>query len=166
MVYVTHDQVEALTLGDRVAVLSGGELQQLGTPDEIYRRPANRFVARFIGSPSMNVFPGRLEDGALRAGPFLFSPAPESKSLRGREPSRSGSGRSTFRDAQPRHTSAQVEVLEVAGSETFVHLVADGETLIARVASHRRPETGETVRVSADSEHAYFFDAATGEGLE
>ena len=69
MVYVTHDQVEALTLGDRVAVLRGGELQQLGTPDEIYRRPANRFVATFIGSPAMNVFPGRLEDGDLPRGP-------------------------------------------------------------------------------------------------
>jgi ABC-type sugar transport system ATPase subunit len=57
-------------------------------------------------------------------------------------------------------------VLEVAGSETFLHLTADGETLIARVPSHRRPETGETVRVSADANHAYFFDAASGEGLE
>ena len=165
MVYVTHDQVEALTLGDRVAVLRDGELQQLGTPDEIYRRPANRFVARFIGSPAMNVFPGRLEDGALRAGPFVFSPAPENGSLRGRE-IEVGVRPEHVNVTKTRGTRAEVQVLEVAGSETFLHLVADGDTLIARVPSHRRPETGDTVRVSADADHAYFFDASTGEGLD
>ena len=164
MVYVTHDQVEALTLGDRVAVLRDGELQQLGTPDEIYRRPANRFVARFIGSPAMNVFPGRLEDGALRAGPFVFSPAPENGSLRGRE-IEVGVRPEHVNVTKTQGTRAEVLVLEVAGSETFLHLVADGDTLIARVPSHRRPETGDTVRVSADANHAYFFDAETGEGL-
>ena len=164
MIYVTHDQVEALTLGDRVAVLRDGELQQLGPPDEIYRRPANRFVAHFIGSPAMNFFPGRLEDGALRAGPFLFSPVPDKDSLRGRE---------LEVGIRPEHvhvtsssgTPAEVQVLEVAGSETYVHLVADGETLVARVPSQRRPETGDTVRLSADPDNAYFFDAKTGVSL-
>jgi multiple sugar transport system ATP-binding protein len=164
MVYVTHDQVEALTLGDRVAVLRDGELQQLGTPDEIYRRPANRFVARFIGSPAMNVFPGRLEDGALRAGPFVFSPAPENGSLRGRQ-IEVGVRPEHVHVTKSRGIRAEVQVLEVAGSETFIHLVADGDSLIARVPSHRRPQTGDTVRVSADADHAYFFDAETGEGL-
>ncbi len=164
MIYVTLDQVEALTLGDRVAVLRDGELQQLGPPDEIYRRPANRFVAHFIGSPAMNFFPGRLEDGALRAGPFLFSPAPTNDSLSGRE---------LEVGIRPEHvlvtsssgTPAQVQVLEVAGSETYVHLVADGETLVARVPSQRRPETGDTVLLSADPDNAYFFDAKTGDSL-
>ncbi len=165
MVYVTHDQVEALTLGDRVAVLRDGELQQLGTPDEIYRRPANRFVGTFIGSPAMNVFPGRHDDGALRAGPFVFTPAPENGALRGRE-IEVGVRPEHVHVTKSRGTRAEVQVLEVAGSETFLHLVAEGDTLIARVPSHRRPETGETVRVSADVGHAYFFDAATGEGLE
>ena len=164
MVYVTHDQVEALTLGDRVAVLRNGELQQLGTPDEIYLRPANRFVARFIGSPAMNLFRGRFEDGALRAGPFVFSPAPEEGHLRKRE-IEVGVRPEHVRVTRSRGERARVHVLEVAGSETFLHLVADGEPLIARVPSHRRPEAGETVRVSADLDHAYFFDAATGEGL-
>jgi ABC-type sugar transport system ATPase subunit len=77
MVYVTHDQVEALTLGDRVAVLNEGVLQQLGAPDDVYRRPANRFVARFIGSPAMNLFPAERVDGSLRAGPFLFEARPD-----------------------------------------------------------------------------------------
>jgi multiple sugar transport system ATP-binding protein len=161
MIYVTHDQVEALTLGDRVAVLSDGELQQLGTPDEIYRRPANRFVARFIGSPAMNLFRGKIEDGALRAGPFVFSPAPEL----GRQELEVGVRPEHVRVTKSRGEPAEVQVLEVAGSESFLHLVADGESLIARVPSHERPEAGETVRVSADLAHAYFFDAETGEGL-
>jgi ABC-type sugar transport system ATPase subunit len=165
MVYVTHDQVEALTLGDRVAVLRDGELQQLGTPDEIYRRPANRFVATFIGSPAMNVFPGKVEDGALRAGPFVFSPPPQNGSLSGRE-IEVGVRPEHVNVTKSRGTPAEVLVLEVAGSETFLHLTAGGDMLIARVPSHRRPQTGETVRVSADADHAYFFDATTGEGLE
>ena len=98
MIYVTHDQVEALTLGDRVAVLRDGELQQLGPPDEIYRRPANRFAAQFIGSPAMNFFPGLVDDGVFRAGPFEFSPVPGSGSLRDRKlevgnPARARAGR-------------------------------------------------------------------------
>jgi ABC-type sugar transport system ATPase subunit len=164
MVYVTHDQIEALTLGDRVAVLRDGELQQLGVPDEIYRQPANRFVARFIGSPAMNLFRGRFEDGVLRAGPFVFSPAPEERRL-GRREIEVGVRPEHVRVTRSRGERAQVQVLEVAGSETFLHLVAGGDSLIARVPSHRRPEAGETVRVSADLAHAYFFDAATGEGL-
>ena len=164
MVYVTHDQVEALTLGDRVAVLRGGELQQVGTPDEVYRRPANLFVARFIGSPAMNVFPGRLDAGELRAGPFVFSPAPENGSLHGRE-IEVGVRPEHVNVTKTRGTRAEVHVVEVAGSETYVHLVANGESLIARVPSHRRPQTGDTVRLSADPDHAYFFDGATGESL-
>lgn len=165
MVYVTHDQVEALTLGDRVAVLRDGELQQVGTPDDVYRRPANLFVARFIGSPAMNVFRGQLEAGDLRAGPFVFSPTPENGSLHGRE-IEVGVRPEHVHVTRSRGTRAEVHVVEVAGSETFVHLVANGETLIARVPSHRRPNTGDTVRVSADDGHAYFFDATTGESLE
>ena len=164
MIYVTHDQVEALTLGDRVAVLRDGELQQLGPPDEVYRRPANRFVAQFIGSPAMNFFPGRLEDGGLRAGPFLFSPIPGRDSLQGRE-LEVGIRPEHVHVTRSRGTRAQVQVLEVAGSETFVHLVADGKTLVARVPSQRRPETGETVRLSAAADHLYLFDGATGESL-
>ena len=110
----------------------------------------------------MNVFPGRLDDGALRAGPFVFTPAPENGALRGRE-IEVGVRPEHVHVTKSRGTRAEVQVLEVAGSETFLHLVADGDALIARVPSHRRPETGETVRVSADVGHAYFFDAATGE---
>jgi ABC-type sugar transport system ATPase subunit len=73
MVYVTHDQIEALTMGDRVAVLHRGSIQQLDDPDEVYRRPANRFVARFIGSPAMNLLPAAVDDAVVRAPPFTFA---------------------------------------------------------------------------------------------
>ena len=75
MIYVTHDQVEALTLGDRVAVLNEGVLQQVATPTEIYRRPVNRFVGTFIGSPAMNVLPLENVDGVYHAGPFVLGHA-------------------------------------------------------------------------------------------
>ena len=75
MIYVTHDQVEALTLGDRVAVLNEGVLQQVATPNEIYRRPVNRFVGTFIGSPAMNVLPLENVDGVFHAGPFVLGHA-------------------------------------------------------------------------------------------
>ena len=75
MVYVTHDQVEALTLGDRVAVLNEGVLQQVASPTEIYRRPVNRFVGTFIGSPAMNVLPLENVEGVYHAGPFVLGQA-------------------------------------------------------------------------------------------
>jgi ABC-type sugar transport system ATPase subunit len=112
----------------------------------------------------MNLFRGRFEDGALRAGPFVFSPAPDEPWLRGREVE-VGVRPEHVHVTRSRGERAQVQVLEVAGSESFLHLVANGESLIARVPSHRRPEVDETVRVSADLDHAYFFDATTGEGL-
>ncbi len=147
MIYVTHDQVEALTLGDRVAVLRDGELQQLGPPDEVYRRPANRFVAQFIGSPAMNFFPGRLEDGGLRAGPFLFAPIPAKGLPPGARGSRSGSGRSTSASHASRGTRAR-------GASPRGRWKRDlrppgrGREDAGRAScrSQRRPETGETVR--------------------
>jgi multiple sugar transport system ATP-binding protein len=165
MVYVTHDQVEALTMGHRVAVLRDGVVQQVGSPDEIYEKPTNRFVGSFIGSPAMNLFPARIEDGALRAGPFAFE-----------QPAMNGaiSGRRLEAGIRPEHlrvssggegVPAEVRVVEVAGSETYLHLAANGSTLIARVGTRLRPEIGSTVGVHADASHVYLFDAATGMAL-
>ncbi len=169
MIYVTHDQVEALTLGSRVAVLEEGVLQQVGTPDDVYRRPANRFVARFIGSPAMNVMPAVVADGALRAGPFTFEPPPAAEELAGR-PLELG--------IRPEHVEiatdgagdpAQVEVVETAGNETLVYVASAGRTLVARVPPDLRLEVGASVRVSASARNLYLFDAETGvtlQGLE
>jgi ABC-type sugar transport system ATPase subunit len=113
MLYVTHDQVEALTLGDRVAVLERGCLQQLATPHELYQRPANRFVAGFIGSPPMNFLPARLLPGARAGAEAVAGVRPESVTLA--PPDAAGS------------LAATVETVEVLGHETLVHLQLAGE---------------------------------------
>jgi multiple sugar transport system ATP-binding protein len=165
MVYVTHDQVEALTLGSRVAVLEEGVLQQVGTPDEIYRRPANRFVARFVGSPAMNLLPAVLDDGALRAGPFVFD-RPSAAALDDR-PLEVGIRPEHFALAgEGAGAPARVEVVETAGNETLVHVSAGGQTLVARVPPDVRVEVGENVRVAASAHHVYVFDAETGVALQ
>ena len=162
MVYVTHDQVEALTLGKRVAVLDQGVLQQVGSPDDIYRRPANRFVGRFVGNPAMNLMPASLDDGALRAGPFAFEPAPTADGL---------SERPLELGVRPEHVdvssdgvgaSARVEVVETAGNETLVHVRAGERELVARVPPELRLEVGANVGVSASARNVYIFDAETG----
>jgi multiple sugar transport system ATP-binding protein len=165
MVYVTHDQVEALTLGDRVAVLYEGAVEQVGPPDDIYRQPANRFVARFIGSPSMNIIPAVLDGGVLHAGPFVFEPQPAFEVVAGRQ----------FElGIRPEHVEitvdgaghpAEVDVVEIAGSETLVYVTADGHTLVARVSPELRLEVGTTVRIAASARNLYFFDTETGAAL-
>jgi len=161
MVYVTHDQVEALTMGDRVAVLSQGVLQQVDVPDAVYRRPANRFVATFVGSPAMNILSARDEGGRLRAGPFVFDRPPGTD------------GRPVEVGIRPEHLAlvadgapAQVEVVEVAGNEAFLHLDAGGTRLVARVGPEHRPAAGSTVALAvAVPGSVHIFDAETGEAL-
>jgi ABC-type sugar transport system ATPase subunit len=115
MVYVTHDQVEAMTLADRVAILNGGRLQQVGTPDELYHDPANRFVAAFIGSPAMSFLEG-IEPGRVW----------------GVRPHEVLIGEAAKRLDTPTHT-AVVEVVETLGFERYVHLKLAGQRLVARV---------------------------------
>jgi ABC-type sugar transport system ATPase subunit len=164
MVYVTHDQLEALTLGSRVAVLDDGVLQQVGSPEAIYVAPANRFVARFVGSPAMNILPARIDDGRMHAGPFELE-APATAAL---------AGRRLEAGVRPEHlevatdsgeTNARVEVVESAGNETFVHVSAGDGRLVARVPPERRFEVGAGVRVSASPRRVYLFDADTGATL-
>ncbi len=165
MLYVTHDQVEALTLGQRVAVLRDGIIQQVGTPDEIYRRPVNRFVARFVGSPAMNILPIVLDDGALWVGPARLE-----------IPSHTGrlDGRSLELGIRPEHVRvdvnghgarAVVDVLENAGPETYLYLSLGGYQLVARVDSELGATLGRTVFVRIPGRDAYLFDADTGQTL-
>ncbi len=158
MVYVTHDQVEALTMGDRVAVLSDGVLQQVGEPDEVYRRPANRFVATFVGSPAMNILPAERDGDRMRAGPFTLDRPP-------------GVGdRAVEIGIRPEHLAlvpegapAVVEVVEIAGNETFIHLDAGGIRLVARVGPEQRPAVGSTVALAVTIPgRVHVFDADTG----
>jgi len=136
IVYVTHDQVEAMTLADRIAVLKGGRMQQVGSPLELYDQPANRFVAGFIGSPSMS-FLERVEPGVV------LGVRPQDVAL--------GEGAH----------EAEVDVVETMGFESFVHLRVSGDPLVARVEGPP-PERGRT-RVAF--RRTYRFDPASGARL-
>jgi ABC-type sugar transport system ATPase subunit len=153
MLYVTHDQVEALTLGSRVAVLGDGRLQQVGTPLDVYRRPANRFVATFVGTPAMNIWP--VVDG--RAGPFpLDVGSPDGRLDAGIRPEHVALGG---------EIPARVDVVEEAGSETVVYLLSDGHQVVARVGAETRVEHGDTVGLAFRREHVHLFDGDSGVAL-
>ncbi len=176
MLYVTHDQVEALTLGDRVAVLRDGAVEQVGSPDELYQKPATRFVARFVGSPSMNLLSATISDGALRAGPFLLplpatldaarAPALE-VGLRPEHLQVEGEQRLNKAAAAGKLVEARGEILSVepAGNETFVHVHSDGHRLVLRSAPDVAARVGDSVTVQADSAAAHVFDVASGRAL-
>jgi ABC-type sugar transport system ATPase subunit len=148
MLYVTHDQVEALTLGDRVAVLERGRLQQLATPQELYARPANRFVAGFIGSPPMNFLPARLLSAAHADDGVVAGVRPESVSLVA----------ANAADA----LAATVESVELLGHETLVHvrLSAADVRWVTREPGSTLLRPGERVglRVSAAATHLFAED--------
>jgi len=147
IVYVTHDQVEAMTMGERIAVLSRGELQQVGTPEEIYARPANTFVATFIGTPGMNLI--RDSDGKT-----LLGFRPEDGALGAPD----GAAR-----------AGSVALVERLGSETLVHVRLDaGETVVCRLrgAGAAAPQAEARVGVSFAGDRTHAFDAATGRRIE
>jgi multiple sugar transport system ATP-binding protein len=152
MLYVTHDQTEALMLGDRIAVLSAGRLQQVGPPADIYRRPANTFVATFVGTPKMNLY----DVGEGRAGPFRLDGAPAGRLRAGVRPEHVRLGGDV---------DAEVRLVESAGSETYLHLAAAGHTLVARVAGDVPAAPGDRLAVGVRPEDVYFFDAETGEAV-
>jgi multiple sugar transport system ATP-binding protein len=137
-VYVTHDQTEAMTLGDRIAVMRDGVLQQVGEPDELYNRPRNVFVAGFIGAPAMNFLPGEITDGSLRF-PLATVPVPRRSAAGGAAPPRDGQvvvgiRPEDFEDAQiagdrrgGTHVTALIDVLESTGSDVYAHISLDGD---------------------------------------
>jgi len=172
--YVTHDQVEAMTLGDRLVVLDGGRIQQVGRPIDVYRAPANKFVAGFIGTPPMNFLDGRLErehDGLVFvSGASRISLAPE------RRPDPAvASGESVtlgvrpedlaLADAQgPATISGQLVLAEVLGATTHLHVEVGDRRLIAAVPSGPSPAPGGAVSLSIDPRWLHFF-AADGSSL-
>jgi sn-glycerol 3-phosphate transport system ATP-binding protein len=184
-IYVTHDQVEAMTLGDRIAVLNRGLLQQLGTPDEVFDRPANLFVAAFMGSPPMNLLRGRVERGLLRAGTLRLEMAdvPDGEVVVGFRPESLG-----LTGGGGPGLDMQVEVVEPLGTETLVHGSTEGElvrpeetlgegdslpalagtraAIAARLGPRERPVTGERVRLELDVAGIHLFDGGTGQALD
>ena len=163
IVFVTHDQVEAMTMADRIVIMKDGHIQQVGTPDEVYRKPANMFVARFIGAPSMNMLPGKLTaDGVmLDSGQML--------------PFGKGAGRGDVLlgvrpddlhpdDAHP-IVSGKVTVREPLGPETLIYVDTPGGDVIAKADGRTPPAVGTTVGLGADVSDLHLFDLETGKAL-
>jgi multiple sugar transport system ATP-binding protein len=148
-IYVTHDQVEAMTMGDRIAVMNQGVLQQLGTPEEVYTSPVNVFVAGFIGSPAMNLVPASLLDG-VGGSDRIVGFRPEHVHV--------GNGRA---DAIP--FEGRVDVVEYLGDEQLVHITRKDTPLQAKLPVDERLNVGEQRAFSVDRDKLFLFDKETQE---
>ncbi|MFF0528159.1 ABC transporter ATP-binding protein [Nocardia amikacinitolerans] len=174
-VYVTHDQVEAMTMGDRVAVLKDGLLQQCATPRDLYRDPANAFVAGFMGSPAMNMFTLPVSDGVVALGghvlpvPRSVSDAAEGNVVVGIRPEHFELGTGLGKEG----IQMEVDVVEELGSDAYIYgrtisegqINGAGETIVARADWRNPPAKGTRLKLSTSPEHTYFFSAADGRRL-
>jgi multiple sugar transport system ATP-binding protein len=166
-IYVTHDQVEAMTLADRVVVLNRGVIQQVGTPMQLYRRPENQFVAGFIGSPAMNFLEGQLVRGAAglvarsaAGAEFAFTAGPEARE-----------GQAVTIGLRPEHMlldgdgsalTGVVDYVEPTGGQTFVHLDVGGQTIVVVVSGAVDVDADAKLTVRVAPHDVHVFDAATG----
>ena len=174
MIYVTHDQIEAMTLADRIAVMRGGLIQQLGRPQDIYNRPTNRFVAGFLGSPGMNFIDGAVEgagdDKIFKAGDVAIPlrtyknerAVPTGQGVFGIRPEHIALNMGTD---WPVGFTSPVEIVEPMGSDTLVWTRLGGQPLSVRVPTERAPQTGDEVVIGFDPLRASLFDAATDERI-
>jgi multiple sugar transport system ATP-binding protein len=162
-IYVTHDQIEAMTLAHRVALLEGGKLQQLDTPAKIYNEPANLFVAQFIGSPPMNIVHGALDDGTFVAGENRLKteiPGTRNQVALGVRPEDCSIGQ-TGND----RINGSIYTTELIGDHALVTAKADGAMLTIKAPKDFMGTVGAPVGINLASGHLYFFDAETGRRL-
>jgi len=178
MVYVTHDQVEAMTMGDRIVVMLDGVVQQIATPTELYGNPANRFVAGFIGSPPMNFVEGSVsvDNGAMQfvGGAISLEVDPAHRAV-----IEAHSSSDVVLGIRPEHIlenagqvaiagrslTATVDLVEPLGAETYLYLNADGARLTGRVQADVSPAVKSSHVVDIDMAKAHYFDAASGRSL-
>ena len=174
MIYVTHDQIEAMTMGDRIVVMKDGFVQQVAPPTELYDNPANKFVASFIGTPPMNFFEGviRHDDGCLIFDEENFTVAiPDEWTDRlgdytdkpvtfGVRPEDIGSPEAESRNNTPR-IPARIEVIEPMGSETYLYLTTGRQSFISRVDAHRGCDVGQHLDLAILMSKAHVFDTTT-----
>lgn len=167
MIYVTHDQVEAMTLADRIAIMKGGKIMQLGSPDEIYNRPQNLYVADFIGSPSMNLLRGTLDGMTFTSG--ALSLPMDHYEFAGK-----GASGDTTVGIRPEHvitgelaakapvtTSVVVDLVEPMGSDTLVYADLAGLQMRIRMDGNARVKAGDTLEIGLDPSRASMFDTAS-----
>jgi multiple sugar transport system ATP-binding protein len=169
-VYVTHDQVEAMTMGDRVAVLKDGLLQQCATPRDLYQNPTNAFVAGFMGSPAMNMFTLPVQNGSVALGghalavPRSVVDAAEDSVVVGIRPEHLELGGGLDKGVE-----MEVDVVEELGSDAYIYgrTLGDGpgETIVARADWRNPPAKGTRLTLSTTADHTYFFSAADGRRL-
>ncbi len=172
-VYVTHDQVEAMTMGDRIAVMRDGVLQQVGTPQELYDHPANVFVAGFIGSPSMNFATATISDDTLTVGGMkLGASGTVSDMIKNR-----ATGSNILLGFRPEHLDlvdqggatlkipAKVDVVEYLGNEELIHAVVETHEVVALVPSDRRVQAGQQVDLTVSADKLHMFDPESEKAL-
>jgi multiple sugar transport system ATP-binding protein len=173
VIYVTHDQMEAMTMADRIAVMSGGLVQQMGTPDEIYERPANVFVAGFVGSPAMNFLSGQVvvDDGrTLIRGDAWELPLSAANAARARNARevivgvRHGHVR-VLPETAAEGLPGRLYTVEPTGDVTFVHVQLGDAFLVASTTEPFRRATDQPVRVDFDQQRLYLFDRETQQAL-
>jgi multiple sugar transport system ATP-binding protein len=182
IVYVTHDQTEAMTLGDRIAVMRSGDLLQCDTPAQIYERPACAFVATFIGLPPMNLLRGTLSGAIVEVRGARFRLSWDAR----QHPHRGGAEPAVAREVlvgvRPEHLilergdarngdglgvlfAGSVDLAETTGADTFLHLTTEAGPLVARISGHAPPRSGECVRVRAEVANVHLFDSVTEERI-
>jgi multiple sugar transport system ATP-binding protein len=179
MVYVTHDQIEAMTLADRIVLLRDGQIEQQGAPLALFERPASKFVAGFLGSPQMNFLPGRLALAgggtaiALPDGAQLALPA-------GRKTNGAGDGAEVILGIRPEHMSraaggapdvgilrlpARIDLVQPTGSRTYATFQLGGRAVVAELQAHDVSRPGQEIQLDVNMNRAAVFDAATGRAI-
>jgi multiple sugar transport system ATP-binding protein len=163
-IYVTHDQVEAMTMGDRIAIMNAGILQQVGTPGDIYDHPANLFVAGFVGTPTMNFVPASVTDTTAKASGFevkLPKPVSAKEGTLGFRPE---AVTDRVIDGGPT-LDMKVDVVERLGSDQFLYGAVGGDQITARVDPRMSVAAGDRVRLGLDTRGLHFFEAETEKAL-
>jgi len=165
IIFVTHDQVEAMTLADRIVIMKDGHIQQVGTPSQVYQKPKNIFVAQFIGAPSMNMLSGRVVSNGveLNVGPVL-----KIKPEGGNGEVTIGMRPSELRpvaDGKPALLNGVVSVVEPLGAETLIYVDVGEVEVIATVPGRTPPRPGDRVRLNIEQEEIHVFDTRSGKAL-
>ncbi|MBZ9987419.1 sn-glycerol-3-phosphate ABC transporter ATP-binding protein UgpC [Mesorhizobium sp. BH1-1-5] len=177
VIYVTHDQVEAMTLADRIVIMRSGHIEQVGTPDEVFSRPATHFVAGFIGSPPMNLHEATLSDGRLvfsggdslpLPGQFKSKTAAGDKVVFGIRPDDfypTGHGLSSGGETEVHRVELPVSITEPLGNETLVFAEFNGTDWVSRMLNPKPLKAGDRIGMSFDLSRAHLFSAETGKSL-
>ena len=164
MIFVTHDQVEAMTLADRIVIMKDGHIQQIGTPAEVYHAPANAFVAQFIGAPAMNLLDAQAISGGVRLWNGAEIAVPGLDLAPGRS-LRFGIRPEDLRSEASGALAGTITVAEPLGPETLIHVEVDGQEITATAPGRTPPRAGERIRLGLSGADAHVFDAASGVSL-